>query len=666
MIEADSDSTSEAAVEAEVEAEAAGLSAAEVDSSAAGKVDRRRRWRHHHHGGGGGKGMKWVPGAWQCLQWGGSSGGGGGHAHKVRARRKSRRKRGSPLKCATQTWCQRNCFWKNQSKAHQIYYAWKCGTSTPSSQFGDVPSDEHKRADWCLKAEKAKKSRKYVKWYHKQCGGSPKKPATFKGRPLSPPPPKKRRAEWCTKHEFLRWSNSGYFCSKCCCGCGNPQPEVPEGIAAAPTKGPARQNWCQSHKYMRYSGDSDYYYSKCGGRPPTHRPKQPDHIDPPPKKAALRKNWCEDNNYMRYSKKWSAYFYAKCNGIVPATPRPQPPKPTAVKAAPAVTSPKHDHWCHDHQWMRQSTKENKDYYCSKCSCPVSPPPPMKPAQVHAPPARKADRKPWCQQYAYLRYQPTTEAYFCGQCGCKKPRAPVVAPKLPADVKPPPKKEPLKHQWCEENGWMRFEKKYQVWFYRKCGGAPRPKPDVPTTVPPAPKSRGPARKTWCEENKKVQNSDYKDYYCSKCRCSLPPPPPAYTPKLRGNWCQDNKYMIDTNKKAFYYSKCGGEPAKEPVHVEPEVKKPSKTVVEAPPPGTKQVHVHVNVAAPKVTKSNSALNAMVARIDRKNSRAAEKMEAILKKLRKQDCRGGKCLPHIKDMEKWKADWILETEETGGIVP
>jgi len=90
--------------------------------------------------------------------------------------------------------------------------------------------------------------------------------------------------------------------------------------------------------------------------------------------------------------------------------------------------------------------------------------------------------------------------------------------------------------------------------------------------------------------------------------------------------------------------------------------------APPTGdSKQVHVHVNVAAPKVVQSNAGLQAMVQRVAKKNQQAADKMDAILSKLKSQDCRGGNCIPAThKEMEQWKADWILETEETGSIVP
>ena len=91
------------------------------------------------------------------------------------------------------------------------------------------------------------------------------------------------------------------------------------------------------------------------------------------------------------------------------------------------------------------------------------------------------------------------------------------------------------------------------------------------------------------------------------------------------------------------------------------------VAGPKRGGKQVHVHVKVAAPVLKRSNAGLRAMVDRIARKNTAAAEKMEQILDKLKTQDCRGGNCLPHPgKAMEQWKADWILETEETGKTVP
>jgi len=77
--------------------------------------------------------------------------------------------------------------------------------------------------------------------------------------------------------------------------------------------------------------------------------------------------------------------------------------------------------------------------------------------------------------------------------------------------------------------------------------------------------------------------------------------------------------------------------------------------------------MNIAAPKPTLGNAGLKAMVGRIAKKNEAAAEKMEAILRKLRGQDCRGHDCTPApTKDMEQWKADWILETEETGAVVP
>jgi hypothetical protein len=223
----------------------------------------------------------------------------------------------------------------------------------------------------------------------------------------------------------------------------------------------------------------------------------------------------------------------------------------------------------------------------------------------------------------------------------------------------------KQEWCEANGGMRFAGGVKsVFFYHHCGLAPAIAPPKPDNVPAGDGA------TWCTTNKFLLTSheSHKNYYCSKCRCPLPPVPEKAIaqPKMTHDFCDQNRYMIDGPQAEFYYSKCGGRPEVKKVEV-PEPKA-QQVVNIAPPSGDgKQVHVHVNVAAPKVVQSNAGLQAMVTRVAKKNQQAADKMDAILRKLKSQDCRGGNCLPQThKEMEQWKADWVLETEETGSIVP
>ena len=510
----------------------------------------------------------------------------------------------------------------------------------------------------------------FAPFYYKKCGGKP--PAIPKPvKPKSVPPPPKapaQKKDWCKDFHYLRLTGSRtYYCMKCPGKCPAEPPKPPPRPAgvkkAPPPKSPERKNWCQENNWMKFGRHQEYDFTKCGGRPPKAPPKAPKGVEVPPKK--VRKPWCVEHNYMRFKPNQQAFFYAKCGGLVPAVPK----KPVTCPAfMPKITDANRGPACTDFAWMRTNVKL-KDCYCSRCSCPAGPLVKEPPKNIQPAPAVRAQRGGWCKHYAYMRYGPD-EVFYCQECGCSLPRKPL--PPLPALAKIP-KDTKGKQTWCEEHVSWRYKGGLKaVAYYDKCGGRPKPKPQKPANIPPPPprKKDPESRKEWCEKQKFLLNGAGKDFYCSKCSCPRPPPPPPSVPKQDPNFCANNRFMIEGPDADYYYSKCGGRPkevkVEKPKEKEEEVKPQEITI--APPKGnSKQVHVHVTVAAPKTKKSNSGLAAMVARVAEKNQRAAEKMDSILRKLRSQDCRGGNCIPQThKDMEKWKADWILETEETGSIVP
>lgn len=637
-IEADADGEAETEAEAETESETEVDAEAETDADAdaadaslaeTGSTKRRRR-------------RVWVQGKWQCLSWSSSSPAPVDSAPAPPAPR-------------PKPWCETNAWMKSSSNA-PVRVAWmvRCTRGAPAAP-PNAPKSPKKIVSWC-QANVKMKSGTFAPFYYRKCGGSPPplpKPLKPKSIPAPPKTPVEKK-DWCRDFKYLALTGSRpYYCLKCPTNCSAAAPRAPPrpaGVAAAPApRTPARKTWCQDNDWMKFGRHSDYFFTKCGGRPPKKAPQQPAGVTTPPKKSTERKPWCVEHNYMRFDKKTQPFFYAKCGSLVPAAPKKQPKCPAFM---PAITDANRGDACTDMLWMKSRDNELKDCYCSRCSCPsgqANCPAPSK--KIVPPPAKEASRGGWCKQYAYLRYG-SDECFYCQTCGCSKPRHP-----LPAVAKVPTAPA-AKKSWCEENGAMRYAGGAKaVFFYEKCGLRPKPEPKQPAGVeaPPPPQSRA----KWCAQQKSLLKTN-KDFYCSKCRCELPPPP-SVAAKPDPDFCETNRFMVDTAEADLYYSKCGGKPKAKPV-----APKAPQTVTIAPPTGnTNQVHVHVNVAAPKVKKSNAALEAMVQRVTKKNQQAADKMDQILRKLKSQDCRGGNCLPQThKDMEKWKADWVLETEETGSI--
>jgi len=128
------------------------------------------------------------------------------------------------------------------------------------------------------------------------------------------------------------------------------------------------------------------------------------------------------------------------------------------------------------------------------------------------------------------------------------------------------------------------------------------------------------------------------------------------------------LLATNVKADYAT--ADADAYDALDAAPKVSVKRVTNGRIPPVGLRrlrQVHVHLNLKSPQAAHSNEQLKSMVERISKKNAKAAKKMDEILARLKKSDCKGGQCLPATNAaMEKWKADWILETEAAGGVVP